>query len=78
MRELMRLRDEFRRRFVGVDGLVSVGFGKTAEGTCLRVVVDRSRPEPLLPRTFRGLPVRVELGSPAVLAIGSAAELTAS
>jgi hypothetical protein len=75
MRELLELRDEFRRGLAGVVGLVSVGFGKDAAGPCLRVVVDRDLPRPSLPASFRGMPVQVQPGSRGVVALGCAAEI---
>jgi hypothetical protein len=76
MRDLLQLRDAFRRRLDGVDGVVSIGFAKSADGPYLRVVVDRSSAEPNVPSGFRGLPVRLVHGSPAVLALGSGIDST--
>ena len=71
MRDLLQLRDEFHRHIGEVEGLVSVGFAKTGDGPYLRVVVDRAAGTPAIPSRFRGLPVRVVPGSPAVVAIGT-------
>src|SRR5215472_17168809 len=60
MRELLRLRDDFRSRFPDLDGLISVGFSKSPDGLCLSVVVDRDSPQPELPDRFRDMQVRVE------------------
>ena len=78
MRHLLKLRDEFRSGLGSVEGLISVGFGKNAAGPYLRVMVDRDRPTPVLPATFRSMPVRVERGSRGVVAIGSAADIATS
>jgi hypothetical protein len=78
MRQLVKLRDEFRSGPGRVEGLISVGFGKDADGLCLRVTVDRNLPMPVLPSTFGSLPVHVEPGSRGVVALGSAAEIAAS
>jgi hypothetical protein len=71
MRELLKLRDEFRSRFADIDGLISVGFSNSGDGVCLSVVVDRRSPEPALPHRFRNLQVRVERGSRPIVALGS-------
>lgn len=72
MRQLLKLRDEFRARFP-VEGMISLGFAKSADGLCLSVVVDRESPEPTLPDRFEDFAVRVERGSRPVWALGSAA-----
>jgi hypothetical protein len=74
MRELLRLRDEFRKRFPDVDGLISVGFARSPNGLCLSVVVESDSPEPGPPDRFRGMRVRVDRGSRPVLALGSSAQ----
>jgi hypothetical protein len=71
MRQLLKLRDEFRRRFP-IEGLISVGFAKGSDGLCLSVVVDRASPPPALPDRFRDFEVRVERGSRPVVALGYA------
>jgi hypothetical protein len=72
MRQLLQFRDEFRARFP-VEGMISLGFSKSADGLCLSVVVDRDSPEPALPDRFRDFAVRIERGSRPVWALGSVA-----